>query len=58
LVIGHLKEAEARLQAIPPDLDERLPNLPRPMREGLRNVGQVREDLQELRELLERANEE
>ena len=57
-LIRRLKEAEARLAAIPPGLDERLPNLPRPMREGLRNVGQVREDLQELRELLERANQE
>jgi hypothetical protein len=57
-LIRRVKEAEARLAAIPPGLDERLPNLPRPMREGLRNVGQVREDLQELRELLERANEE
>ncbi len=56
-LIRRLKEAEARLQAIPSGLDE-LPNLPRPMREGLRNVGQVREDLQELRELLERANQE
>jgi hypothetical protein len=57
-LIGRLKEAEALLEPIPPDLGERLPNLPGRMREGLRNVGQVRKDLQELRGLLERANQE
>ena len=55
-LIRRLKEAEARLEAIPPDLDDRL--LPRRVREGLRNIDQVREALQKLREDLEQANGE